>query len=346
VGPAVFRFNDLADPSRRDAVSLIGGRTAQVETTAEERDVTQGPGSASVVEPWAFLLGRPPMDEYLSFLVQAAGTGEVDVAAAAARWRAAAEATDALTTSEAGAADGAQIAALPPEVQERADAYLADPSVAAFYLASPPTVTMIDLDQVVVFQRAINLHYAQELQQQVDASWDSADVELLNFSLGIDQPQAPIDSVQVAANAFVFSSVSTDVRFLDARLIDAAQITGHATAGRPQTAVVLQVGYGVNALSVVAVNGRMILNSGSHRAFALRAAGVTQVPAVLQTVTRQDEMAMIPQVAASLDVYLGAKRPPMLKDFFDPALCEVVQSPRRVRQIRLQFGVDQTDAPG
>lgn len=286
------------------------------------------------------------MDEYLSFLVQAAGTGDLDIAAAAARWRTAAAATDSLAATDEGAADGAQIAPLPPEMQEQANEYLGDPSVAAFFLASPPKVAMIDLDQVVVFQRMINLRYIEELRRRINDSWEGNDVDLLRFSLAIDQPQPPISSVQVAANTFVFSSVSTDVRLLEARLLDASQVTGHTTAGRPHSAVVLQVGYGVNALSVVTINGRMILNNGSHRAYALRAAGVTQVPAVVQTVTRQDELAMVPQVLQNPETYLASQRPPMLKDYFDPALHEVIESPRRVRQVRLQFGVDHADAPG
>jgi hypothetical protein len=285
------------------------------------------------------------MDEYLSFVVQAAGTGEVDVAAAADRWRSAAAMIDALTPSEVGAADGSPIQAVPTELESHVAQYLKDPCVAAAYLGSPPTVGIIELDRVVVFQRAINLRYTEQLSQLI-GEWQTSDVDLLKFCLAIDQPQPPINASQVSGNTFVFSSVSTDARLLSARLLDATQVTGHITSGRAHSAVVLQVGYGVNALNVVNVNGRLILNNGSHRAYALRAAGVTHAPAVIQTVTRPDELSIVPQVQQNPDMYLATPRPPMLKDYFNPILSQVVEAPRRLRQVRLQFVMEQFDAPG
>jgi len=118
------------------------------------------------------------------------------------------------------------------------------------------------------------------------------------------------------------------------------------TSGRPHSAVVLQVGYGVNALNVLSVGGRLILNNGSHRAYALRAAGLTHAPAVVQTVTREDQLNVIPLVQQNRELYLAHPRPPMLKDYFNAELCEVIQAPRKLRQVRVQFGVEQLDAPG
>jgi len=36
----------------------------------------------------------------------------------------------------------------------------------------------------------------------------------------------------------------------------------------------------------------------------------------------------------------------MLKDCFNPVLHETIHAPRRMRQIRLQFGMETSDAPG
>jgi hypothetical protein len=109
---------------------------------------------------------------------------------------------------------------------------------------------------------------------------------------------------------------------------------------------VLYVGYGANALNVLSVNGRLILNNGSHRAYALKAAGFTHVPAVVQTLTRPDDLSICLQVQQKPDLYLTGPRPPMLVDYFDAAVHEIIPVPRKVRQIRTQFGVEQFDAPG
>lgn len=304
------------------------------------------PSSTPAQEPWIFLLGRPPIDEYLGFVVQASGGNDIDLPGHAARWRAAAEVVDDLERSEAGAADGQTVGALPGELEDRAASYLSDPAVSASYLACPPQLGIISLDELVVFQRQINTRYATELQALI-GDWKETDASLFNFCLAVDQPQPAVNSMQAGGNAFVFSSESTDARFLGARLLDASLVSASPPAGgRPTGAVVLFVGYGVNALSVVNVNGRLILNNGSHRAYALRSAGIARVPALVQTITRQDQLSVIPPVQQNLQLYLNSPRPPMLKDYFNPTLHEAIHAPRRMRQIRLQFGMDTLDAPG
>ncbi len=38
--------------------------------------------------------------------------------------------------------------------------------------------------------------------------------------------------------------------------------------------------------------------------------------------------------------YLQSRQPPMLKDYFNPVLHATIDAPRRVRHIRLQFGME------
>jgi hypothetical protein len=73
-----------------------------------------------VNEPWVFLIGRPPIDEYLSFLIQASPGDNVNVHDAAERWRAAATVIDELGGSEAGIADQPPTSAVPPALAEQA----------------------------------------------------------------------------------------------------------------------------------------------------------------------------------------------------------------------------------
>jgi hypothetical protein len=299
----------------------------------------------AIREPWNYLLGVPPIEEYLGFLTQASTDQDFDLAAAATRWRAAAAVFAALLASEAGAADGHPVEAVPAIHSEREAAFLAAREVAASYLTIAPRLAVVPLDGLVVFQRQISLTYATQLQAHI-GDWTLESQELFNYCLMLDQPHPPIKLAQVSPNTFVFSSTSTDARFLGARLVDAAAIAGHIPAGRPTSAVVLHVGYGVNALNVLSVNGRLILNNGSHRAYALRAAGATHAIAVVQDLTREEELSIVPLVQQNRGVYLGSPRPPMLRDYFNPQLTEVIEAPRKVRQIRLQFAMEQIDAPG
>jgi len=50
-------------------------------------------------------------------------------------------------------------------------------------------------------------------------------------------------------------------------------------------------------------------------------------------------------LASSPDRYLKSARPPMLRDYFDPALRKIVPVYRKNRVVRIQFAVEQTDIP-
>jgi hypothetical protein len=57
------------------------------------------------------------------------------------------------------------------------------------------------------------------------------------------------------------------------------------------------------------------------------------------------EMLGFGDVFTNADAYLKAPRPPVLKDYFDPALRKIVPVRRKNRQVRVTFGVEQSDTP-
>jgi hypothetical protein len=109
----------------------------------------------------------------------------------------------------------------------------------------------------------------------------------------------------------------------------------------------LGIGYGSNFLNVLHVENRLVLGNGSHRAYALRDLGITQIPCLIQRVTRRDELDLVAsgEVASSPDRYLKVARPPMLRDYFDPALRKIVPVYRKNRVVRIQYVIEQTDIP-
>ena len=47
----------------------------------------------------------------------------------------------------------------------------------------------------------------------------------------------------------------------------------------------------------------------------------------------------------SVNLYLEHRRPPMLRDYFDPRLRKVVPARRRLRQVTVKFNVEEMDIP-
>jgi len=71
-------------------------------------------------------------------------------------------------------------------------------------------------------------------------------------------------------------------------------------------------------------------------------------PCIIQHVSTREEL----DAAASGDLrrnpepYLRQARPPMFKDYFDPRLHRIVPVPRRLRQVRVKFEIEESDVPG
>src|SRR5258706_520228 len=142
-------------------------------------------------------------------------------------------------------------------------------------------------------------------------------------------------------------STSTDFRFLEAQIIQPQKVPSWDSTGRPMAILGIAIGYGSNFLNVLHVENRLVLANGSHRAYALRDLGITEIPCLVQRVTRRDELELVASgdLASTPDRYLKSTRPPMLRDYFDPALRKIVPVYRKNRVTRIQFGVEQTDMP-
>jgi hypothetical protein len=296
---------------------------------------------------WVFLAGRPPMAEYLGFMsTQMLEGGTAGQQQLADEWRAANDRVKDLTETEAGLADGAEVDPLPEELLPLAEDVLGEPAYMQSFAVVPTELRIVDLNRLVVFQKNINMDYVRELQESLPT--DPTIEQVFGFCMAPEGARPPVRSQQVANNAFVFISPSTDFRFLGADLIPHDQAPTAGATGHPTSVVALPVGYGSNYLNVVSVNGRLVLNNGSHRAYALRDAGLEKVPAVIQRITRPEELEVIgpKAVHANPDPYLQHPRPPLLKDYFDPALRKVIRVPRRARQVRITFNVESLDIPG
>ena len=194
----------------------------------------------------------------------------------------------------------------------------------------------------------INLSFADELIGELGESPSPARV--FEFALPYEKRRdPPVQAAQIGEAAWTFRSVSNDFRILNAELLAPDQVSGLRPAGVPSMFVALRLGYGSNYLSAISAEGRLVLHNGTHRAYALRAAGQTHVPCLVQHVSRHEELRAIVgdghPLTAPGDTILTTSRPPLFKDYFDEELRMDVTVPPWVRQVQVAFTLNVTDQP-
>ena len=267
----------------------------------------------------------------------------VDQGLLAEEWRRANDHVICLEKSEAGIADGITPSALPSSLSDLCQRVRTQPSFVQTFRFVPVEFGIVELDRLVVYQKFINLGFIGFLKSTFPERPTEIDIARLAFS--IDQPMPAVHQMQTAPNAFSFLCASNDFRVLDTALLQPQQRLAPSD-GRPVAHLVMSVGFGTNLLNVVSAEGRLVLNNGSHRAYFLRELGITHAPCVIQRVTRRDELEFIGgELQQNPDRYLKAPRPPILKDYFDPALRKVVAVTKKNRSVRVQFGYEQMDVP-
>jgi hypothetical protein len=145
----------------------------------------------------------------------------------------------------------------------------------------------------------------------------------------------------------VSCSENPDFRFLGAYEEKVSRISADMAeiGGQPVWSVVLLVGYGLSTINVYRVGKRVILNNGFHRVYALRSLGVSRLPVVVQIITSPE--LEFPPVVAHLpkDYLLKAKRPALIKDFFDSRLVCEVKTPAAMKAVKTAWGADQSEVP-
>jgi len=326
------------------------GAVIQAERTTSTRGEQPPPAAGSAVEragdEHVFLVGRPPIGEYLGFVQSLAVNGHaVDLCELTEEWRQANDHLRALETTEAGIADAPPIRELPRDLAALATELTRAPMFRRVFRFVPSRIALVELDRLMVFQKNINLRYVEELKARLGNAPSLASAFRLAFSL--DRVEPPVRQMQGPQTLFSFLCPSNDLRFLEPVLLEPGQVSGFTSTGRPSKVIGLVVGFGSNYLNALHVDGRLILNNGSHRAYALRELGVKEAPCIVQTVTRPDELELVASgdFQQAPDRYLKAPRPPLLKDYFDPKLRKIVLVQRKNQLVRVQIAVEQSDVP-
>jgi hypothetical protein len=308
--------------------------------------VDPAPAPSPVGEDHVYLIVGATLREYLNFMTAEPVSAEAaDRAALAAEWRAAHDRHARLRRAEEDWADDVRPRPLPAGLEPLAAWVAADPIFQAAFDALPTRLALVELDRLVVCQKTIHLAQVRRLRDRLGA--DPPPEQVFRLCLPADHPTAGYRVARVGSDSVVFVCESDDLRFHESVVLAPSQVTGHRPFGPVAGVVGLVVGFGSGYLNVISGEGRLVLNNGYHRAYAMRELGVTHVPAVVQEVRRADEVGAAGGAAfrRNPDFYLRSPRPPVLKDYFDPELRKVVRLTPTARHVRVRFTVEEVDLP-
>jgi hypothetical protein len=252
-------------------------------------------------------------------------------------WRTANEYFMELEESEAGIADKPQMHELDPALQPLVEKVKADSRFRRSFQKLPTYFAMVELDTLMIGHPYVSLHHVERLKAQLGPT--PTPEALFHFCLPLKRLEAPVKVRELGSRRFMFWSASSDFRFMESCIMHPDQISGFDPFGAVGSVVGLFVGYGSNFLNVIQADNRLLLHNGHHRAYALRDLGITHAPCIVQTVKNRDELAMA-AARAVLDnpgLYFRDKRPPILKDFFDPRFRKVLPVYNMINVVEVSF---------
>lgn len=301
-------------------------------------EAAAGETSEALDSELLWLLGQPHLDDYLA-LVRDRVVGGAHIAASqsADDWRAANDRYHELEKSEAGLAEQVQSRPLDLALTPLAEALRAHPHYRATFDTVPSQIMMVELDKLIVAQTYVVPGFAQSRARILGRKPDPA--ALFRFCLPLERDLAPVRVQRLGAERYLFTCPSTDLRPHEPALLAPDQLAAIDTFGPIAGVVALAVGFGSNFLSAISSEGRLVLHNGYHRAFALRSLGIKHAPCIVQTVTRRDELmvAASERVSEFPELYFRARRPPLLRDFFNPALCKRLRVKRQETMVEVEF---------
>ena len=329
---SAYGDNGLLKPLEAESESLF----CEPQTTAERVSQTDA-------DEYLYLNGQPTLKQYLRFVrdraVDPEGSGDLTE-----EWQAANAVMKKLEKEEAGIANNPTIEPVSPESELLLE-FLKNPLVRNGFNTVPTEVAYVNLNEMVVYQHHIDLTFVRRLEQNLKPPL--SEEEIFRFCLPHERVLPPAKWSRLHRDTYVFLSPSNDLRFLGVMPLQGKHVRGYPHPGDLVGVVGLAVGFGSNFLNAIYAEGRLILNNGSHRAYALREMGITRVPCIVQHVSCREELNVLACTAVTdaPNFFLKEPRPMMLKDYFDPRLRKILPVHRRTRQVVVKFEIDDGFVP-
>lgn len=302
---------------------------------------------SSSLRSFRILGGFPTKQEYVRFIKNRSVDGHLlSDLELTAEWRRANAVVHELESSEPDVATIEELIPLPDDLARLAESELQNPAVQRTLGFLPYGWSLVELDKLIVWQKYVDLSYANQLCENSPRKPSAA--ELVRIAAGSSRP-APLHVTTLNGNNFMFSSASNDLRVLGTVPLDPTNVKGYEPYGYAGAVIGVFVGYSINLMMAVQVGNRLMLVNGTHRAYALRAHGITHAPMVVRRTTSKEdvEMLALPLDCQHIEAYLNAARPPMLRDFFDDRLAKsfLSMSQTHLVQLEMKFVESRATAP-
>jgi len=341
-----------AKSNRRMVKAASNGMPREAGALAPPRGVGEHATSPVESEPAAFpsenralyLIGRPTLKQFLRHVRHNAAEPQRE-SDLIDEWNAANDVVGGMQKSEAGAADNARIVQLGPEYSPLLANLFREPLIRHGFNTVPTEVAMVDLDRVVVYQKHIDISHADRLQRDLPS--DPSNEQIFELCLPRKRVNPPVKWSRAPRDKYVFVSPSNDLRFLGIMPLKPRDIPDYPPPGNFVGVVGIAVGFGSNFLNAIYAEKRLILRNGSHRAYMLYKRGFRHVPCIIQHVKNREELDLVgsPELERHPDHFLKHPRPPMLRDYFNPALCKFMEVQPRLHQVTVEFSVEETELP-
>lgn len=268
-----------------------------------------------------FVLGRCPFQLYRGFVrARRVGGTIIDDRVLAQEWREIQQYVADTEAAESGVADNPGLLPLPDEMLTIAEEARENQILNGFIDSRMCQWWLVEIDRAVVLQPWIDVSYVRDCQASLPIPLSHR--QHMQVSIGTLRNTPNINAARISDERYVFTSLSKDAQFLGSDLLDPASIPGARAGGYATHVVVVYVGSTINCLSALHMNNRLILTNGTHRAYMLRKLGFTHIACLVTHATDEESLAQALPAGMRQDEarYLFAKRPPLFKDFFDPAL--------------------------
>jgi hypothetical protein len=300
--------------------------------------------NSSLLDAELHLMGASRLGAFIQFVrLRAVGGREMDENDIADRWRAAAKHYDQLQSTESAVADTPQVLPIPRSIQPHVDKLTQLDSFAATFSAVPIAFGMVPLWQLVCAQLDLTVSTFEALKQYIQPKMRPSALARLCLPLAPTHGQCVLG--RETKGEYVFHSDSHDLRYLGAQIVSPTLIRGYDHGGHAQAAIVIGVGFSTNVLNVVRYGNRLVLNNGYHRAAALLAQGYTHAPCVIQVCSHWEDVGLcaMGEISNNSALYFSQTRPPLLRDFLNPALTSRWQLRPVRRQITVKLSYESCD---
>lgn len=194
------------------------------------------------------------------------------------------------------------------------------------------SVKVVDLRNVIAFQKAIKI---DGLEERVQPVIDDRSI-LADFCLPGEQTVPPQSLIKdIDGNGFTVSSLNPNLRVAGNQVAPVQVAPEEGMQPMSMLAVTFLVSMGSSFLQVAKYNGREFLRDGYHRAAALLRSGINETPCVYIEAKTFDEVGAHPAAMLSYELLYG-DRPPLLGDFWADSVASDVEQPTIRRAVRLR----------